>query len=114
MQINIDGRSIVRVLAVGAATIGVGAATFFGGQATRMDDTAVASVKTQAVDEAVKEVETAHAKELAIFRREAKQEKRSAVRQARRQTRRDERYRAENLATDARNEGYATGNSAGF
>ncbi len=104
MQINIDGRSIVRVLAVGAATIGVGAATFFGGQSTRIDDTAVASVKTQAVDKAVKEVETAHATELAIFPARPAGE-RSAVREARRQTRRNERHRADKLATDARNEG---------
>jgi len=114
MQINIDGRSIVRVLAVGAATVGVGAATFFGGQSTRMDNTAVASVKHEAVDKAVKEVETAHAAELATFRREAKQDRRDAVRQARRETRSNDRHRAEKLADQARNQGYATGNSVGY
>ena len=73
MQINIDGRSVTRVLAVAAATIGVGAAAFFGGQTTRMDDTAIAGVKHRAVESAVDKIERTHAAELAIFRREAKE-----------------------------------------
>jgi len=114
MQINIHGRSIVRVLAVGAATVGVGAATFFGGQSTRMDNTAVAAVKHQAVDNAVKEVETAHAKQLAIFRADAAKDKREAVRHAKRETRRNERNRAEKLSDHAREHGYSSGNAAGY
>ena len=114
MQINIDGRSVTRVLAVAAATIGVGAAAFFGGQTTRMDDTAIAGVKHNAVESAVEKVERTHAAELAIFRREAKDDKARAIRKTRRVTRKNERKRAARLADKARNEGYSSGNTAGY
>ena len=101
MQINIDGRSVTRVLAVAAATIGVGAAAFFGGQTTRMNDTAVASVKHEAVEKAVTAAKAEDAIVLTEKLANAKRHEREAVRKARRQTRKNERKRADKLATTA-------------
>jgi hypothetical protein len=114
ITVQIDGRSITRITAVIAATLGVGAAAFFGGQTTRMNDTAVASVKHDAVEEALDKADRTHAAEMAMLRRDAKQEKQHAVRKVRRETRRNERKRATNLAERARNEGYSSGNGAGY
>ena len=114
MQINIDGRSVTRVLAVAAATIGVGAAAFFGGQSMRMDDTAVASVKTEAVEKAVTAAKAEDAIVLTDKLAAAKTHEKRAVRKTRRTTRRNERRRAKRIADKAQQEGYASGNSAGY
>jgi hypothetical protein len=118
MQINIDGRSVTRVLAVAAATIGVGASAFFGGQATRMDDTAVASVKSEAVTKAVKAAKAEDAivlnDRLTDAKHKAARHERKAVRKMRRETRKRERKRADKLAGEARSQGYGAGNSAGY
>jgi hypothetical protein len=103
MTINIDGRAMKRVSAIAAATLGVGAAAFFGGQATRMNDDAVASQKQVAVATAVGKV-----------RADAKLHERGAVRKAIHKTRKTERKRATRLSDQARNNGYASGNSAGY
>jgi hypothetical protein len=107
MTINIDGRVIKRVFAIVAATLGVGAAAFFGGQATRMNDDAVASQKQVAVTIAVGKVR-ADAK---VHERHAV---RKAIRKTRTKTRTTERKRATRLSDQARNNGYASGNSAGY
>ena len=117
-QINIDGKSITRVLAIGAVTLGVGAAAFFGGQTTRMDDTAVAAVKSNAVEQAIKATRAEDASiladKLAAQKTRSDRAQRKAVRKQRRITRRNERKRAERLSDTARNQGYSSGNSAGY
>ena len=112
--INIDGRALTRFAAITAATIGVGAAAFFGGQTTRMSDTAVAREATGAVKIALAKAESKRQAELVIFRSEAKQHERRAVRSAKRATRKNERRRAAKLAERARNQGYSSGNANGF
>jgi flagellar biosynthesis/type III secretory pathway protein FliH len=116
--INVDGRSVTRVLAVSAATLGVGAAAFFGGQSTRMGDTARAGERRDAVQVAVAKVEKDNAMKIVDLKQLAhaheKVAVKKAVRKTRRATRKAERARAAKLIDRARNEGYNSGNSAGF
>ena len=118
MQINIDGKSVTRVLAIAAATVGVGAAAFFGGTATRMSDDAVANAKTKAAATAVEsnteDLERKHSSEVISITADLKAEQHEAVKKAIKKTLKKERKRAEKLAEQARNEGYSSGNTAGY
>lgn len=118
MQINIDGKTVTRIAAVSAATLGVGAAAFFGGTATRMSDDARASEKTTAVQVAVNHADVEHKIEVAAIKkadwtREHKHVK-NAVKKAKAKTIKQQRKRAEKLAERARSEGYSSGNTAGY
>jgi hypothetical protein len=77
------------------------------GYSTRTDNIAVAAVKHQAIDKAVKEVETANTKQLAVLRADAAKDKREAVRRAKRETRRNERNRVRSSQT-MREQGYSS------
>ena len=95
MTININGR----LIAVIAATIGVGAASFFGGQATRLSDDAIASHKTAAVTKAVNKSDTEHAVEMAELKRQAAEHEKRAVRKAARKAKRTTRSSSANAPT---------------
>jgi uncharacterized protein HemX len=118
VTIKIDGRSTLRAVAAIAATIGVAAAAFFGGQATRLNDQAVASQEQAAVTAAIRKADREHAVEMAAkiadTKEAAQSHERKEVRRAKRATRKRERRRATRLSDQARSEGYANGNSAGF
>jgi len=122
MTFDINGRSISRGFAVVGISLAVGAGAFFGGQSTRMDDTAIASQRSNAVeiavDSAVSKADKAHSAELVdtklAARDHEKRTVRKAIRKTRRVTRKTERKRAAKLIERARSEGYSSGNSAGY
>jgi hypothetical protein len=114
MTIDVNGRTMLRAAAIAAAAVGVGAASFFGGQATRMDDTARANERRDAVNLAVAKADNEHAAQLAEVRLDAKAHEKRAVKRAVKRTMKKERKRAAKLAERARSEGYSSGNTAGY
>jgi flagellar biosynthesis/type III secretory pathway protein FliH len=107
---NINAHTLRRIAAVTAATVGVGAAAFFGGQATRMSDSARANERNVAVLSTTAKLNSQHADEMASAAKAAKAHERHAIRKAIKA----ERKRAAKLAERARSEGYSSGNSAGY
>jgi septal ring factor EnvC (AmiA/AmiB activator) len=108
----------LRTAAIIGATVGTGAAAFFGGQATRMSDDAIAAQRTTAVEHAVDRTEAQAERELDAKVRElaeaAMRHEHAAVRNARRATRKAERKRAARRAAEAREAGYSSGQSVGY
>ncbi len=116
--INIDGRALTRFAVAVAASLIVGAVGFFVGQTTRMSDTAVAGVKSEATADAVKATKAEDAialhDKLAAAKTVAARHERKAVGKVRRVTRRNERKRAARLAEKARTDGVSAGYNSGF
>lgn len=114
MTITLNARRIFLTAGAVVALAGTGAGAFFGGQTTRMSDSARAAERNGAVSVAVartkrQDTATLNAR-LAAQAKAAKKRERAALRKLHKK---DVKH-AEQLAAEARSQGYSAGDSAGY
>lgn len=114
MTIEIDTRRVYRGAVATVALAGIGAGAFFGGQSTRMSNTARAAQRNAAITVAVnrtkrQDAATLHTRLVA----EAKAAKRHEEKALSKLHKKDVKN-ANKLASEARSQGYSAGNSAGY
>jgi hypothetical protein len=114
MTITLNPRKLFLTAGAVVALAGAGAGAFFGGQATRISDSARAAERGKAVTAAVartqrQDAATLKAK-LAAQARAAKKHERTALRKLHKKDVKN----AAHLADEARSQGYSAGSSAGY
>jgi hypothetical protein len=114
MTITLNARRIFLTIGAVVALGGIGAGAFFGGQTTRMSDSARAAERSTAVNVAVTRTKRQDAAtltvRLAAQRKAAKKDERIALRRLHKKDVKN----AQQLADEARNQGFSAGDSAGY